>query len=111
MQSGTIKNWNDKKGFGFISPKSGGKDIFTHISDFSKKHQTPTKGIEVNYFLSTDPKGRRYAVEVRPIKGHKKIVQRRKRELSLLLYYAVFLESYSISLNPNCFQLNLLVFM
>jgi uncharacterized membrane protein YsdA (DUF1294 family)/cold shock CspA family protein len=81
MQSGTIKNWNDKKGFGFITPKSGGKDIFTHISDFSKKHQTPTEGIEVNYFLSTDPKGRKCAVEVRPIKGHKKNTPAKKQRI------------------------------
>lgn len=72
MQSGTIEKWNDEKGFGFITPKSGGKDLFAHISDFSKKHKKPTRGLEVNYFLSTDPKGRKCAVEVRPIKGHKK---------------------------------------
>ena len=39
MQIGTILNWNEEKGFGFIAPKSGGKTIFAHINDRSEERR------------------------------------------------------------------------
>ena len=69
MKTGTIKTWSESKGFGFIYPKSGGKDVFAHISGYSKAHKRPYKGLQVHYSLSTDPKGRQCAVEIRPAKS------------------------------------------
>jgi uncharacterized membrane protein YsdA (DUF1294 family)/cold shock CspA family protein len=72
MQYGTISNWNEDKGFGFIVSTSGGKAIFTHINDYSKSHSKPFKGLEVQYIIANDAKGRMCAVKVIPLKGHKK---------------------------------------
>ncbi len=49
---GTITKWDDEKGFGFITPKSGGRSVFVHINDYDKKHQRPRQGLSVIYSLS-----------------------------------------------------------
>lgn len=86
-QTGTISNWNEEKGFGFILPKSGGKTIFAHINDYSRIHKDPFVGLKVEYFISTDPKGRQCAVEVRPFSGHKKpSLASRQRIISIFLF-------------------------
>ncbi|MBI5550860.1 MAG: cold shock and DUF1294 domain-containing protein [Desulfobacterales bacterium] len=71
LQSGTISKWEEDKGFGFITPKSGGKTIFFHINDYSRFHKRPLIGLEVQYFASSDNKGRKCAIDVCPLKGHK----------------------------------------
>ena len=71
MQRGIISNWNEEKGFGFITPNSGGKGLFFHISDYSHRHRRPIKNLKVEYVTSTDQKGRICAIGVAPLKGHK----------------------------------------
>ena len=71
-QVGIISNWNDEKGFGFIASKSGGSSIFIHINEYSKKHKRPISGLSVQYSVAEDKKGRKCAVNVYPVEGHKK---------------------------------------
>jgi len=77
---GKISSWNDEKGFGFIIPNSGGKAVFIHINDFSKRHKRPTEGLSVKYSLSKDPKGRLCATKVYPENGHKEVTKAGKQK-------------------------------
>jgi uncharacterized membrane protein YsdA (DUF1294 family)/cold shock CspA family protein len=60
---GTIKSWNADKGFGFISPSSGGKDLFLHITSLHQRGRTPRVGESVTYTLSKDKQNRPCAVD------------------------------------------------
>jgi len=58
MPIGTVKWFNTTKGFGFIQPESGDKDVFVHISAVERSDlQTLTEGQRVSYDLLTE-KGR-----------------------------------------------------
>lgn len=93
-QSGQIFNWNKEKGYGFIQSDSGDKHIFAHITDYSRKHKPPIDGLAVNYVLSKDSQGRPCAINVIPIKGHKKqgIHTKQKNFTAILaIIFAMFL--------------------
>jgi CspA family cold shock protein len=55
MASGTVKWFNSMKGYGFIQPQSGGKDIFVHISAVEKAGlSTLNEGQQVEYEVVSD---------------------------------------------------------
>jgi len=90
MEIGTISNWNEEKGFGFITPKAGGKDIFLHIHDYSRMHKKPIEGLEVNYILNTDAKGRKCATEVFPLRGHKNNGREIRQKIFSIFVFILF---------------------
>ena len=58
MQSGTVKWFNDVKGFGFIEPDGGGADIFAHFSAITMEgFKTLKQGSRVAFDLIQGPKG------------------------------------------------------
>ena len=59
--TGRITRWQDERGFGFITPDSGGDEIFVHISAFANRTRRPRNDEAVTYQVSTDPGGRRKA--------------------------------------------------
>ncbi len=65
MATGTVKWFNPTKGFGFIQPEDGGKDVFVHISAVEKAGmRSLNEGQKVEYDLQTD-KGKEAATNLR----------------------------------------------
>jgi CspA family cold shock protein len=59
MATGTVKFFNTTKGFGFISPDGGGKDVFVHISAVEAAGlRTLNEGQKVNFTAEPDPRGK-----------------------------------------------------
>ncbi len=58
MITGTVKWFNDAKGFGFITPADGSKDVFVHHSAIQGSgFKTLTEGQKVEFSLEQGPKG------------------------------------------------------
>lgn len=58
MPSGTVKFFNMDKGFGFIRPDDGSKDVFVHISAVERSGiRTLSEGQKVSFELQPDKKG------------------------------------------------------
>lgn len=62
--SGTLRTWNDDRGFGFISPTHGGAEIFVHISALPRDGTRPTTGEKLSYELGRGKDGKPQAINV-----------------------------------------------
>ena len=67
MATGTVKFFNSQKGFGFIQPADGGKDVFVHISAVEKAGlRSLNEGQRVSYQLK-DERGKTAAVDLKAL--------------------------------------------
>ena len=67
MTQGTVKWFDEKKGFGFISPEGGGDDVFVHFSAVEAEgFRTLKEGQAVQLEVEDGPKGKR-AAKVKPV--------------------------------------------
>jgi len=67
MQTGTVKWFNDAKGFGFIAPDDGGEDLFAHFSEVkSDGFKSLGDGQKVSFEVKQGPKGKQ-AANIQPL--------------------------------------------
>lgn len=67
-QTGTVKFFNEQKGFGFIKPDGGGNDIFVHITALQQSGlQNLAEGMRISFETEPDKRGKGpKAVQLRP---------------------------------------------
>ncbi|WP_432741824.1 cold shock domain-containing protein [Methylobacter sp. G7] len=63
MIKGVLKTWKEDRGFGFISPDDGGKDVFIHISALKGTSRRPVTGDVIYYQIARDNRGKFKAVD------------------------------------------------
>lgn len=63
--SGTLRSWNDDRGFGFIAPTEGGaREVFVHVSAFSRTGSRPTVGEKLTFEVERTAAGKSRAINV-----------------------------------------------
>ncbi|MFP4239501.1 cold-shock protein [Rhodosalinus sp.] len=68
MPNGTVKWFNTAKGYGFIAPEDGGKDVFVHISAVERSGLTGLADNQrVSYELREGRDGRTMAADLKPL--------------------------------------------
>jgi uncharacterized membrane protein YsdA (DUF1294 family)/cold shock CspA family protein len=65
---GTLRTWNDERGFGFLEPSEGGEDIFVHARAFRARDGRPQVGQVVFFDVEFMPQGKKRAKRVEPVR-------------------------------------------
>ncbi|HQT62524.1 MAG: cold-shock protein [Acidiphilium sp. 21-60-14] len=66
MSQGTVKWYNSQKGYGFIMPDDGSKDVFVHVSDVERAGLgSLNEGQKLNYELQRGQQGKMSAVNLK----------------------------------------------
>jgi len=65
---GTLKSWNDERGFGFIDPTQGGQEIFVHIKAFEVRTERPRVGQRLTFEVEVNPYGKKRAKLVQQVR-------------------------------------------
>lgn len=61
---GTLVDWKDSRGFGFIEPAASTERIFVHVSSFRRSTERPRAGLVVSFDIDVDDSGRKRAINV-----------------------------------------------
>ncbi|CAM3603429.1 cold shock and DUF1294 domain-containing protein [Parendozoicomonas haliclonae] len=114
---GTLRRWDEDKGFGFIRPNGGNRDVFVHIKSCQSKLNAEHVGETVSFGIGKDKEGRVCAIDVRLTQAstHKKAQKQARSQspksmpknwLALILGigfiafigYAVFINRYPLEM-------------
>ena len=83
MPTGTVKFFNESKGYGFIAPDGGGKDAFVHITAVERAGmRTLRENQRVAYELEEDRRGKMAAVNLRAADDARRAPKRPSRPTS-----------------------------
>lgn len=94
---GKIITWKDDQGFGFITPNSGGPQVFIHIKSLSNQRRRPVGNEIVTYELAVNGKGQPRAEKVAYIGDRTFNQQPVQRGVASLLLSVVFLGCVAVS--------------
>lgn len=88
---GRLTNWNDEKGYGFVTPNGGGDKAFVHIKAFMTTRSRPVDGDIITYEVTRDAKNRLQAKSIRHAGDPKPGLQRESSQISAIIVVAIFL--------------------
>ncbi len=88
-QQGVLVEWNDDRGFGFITPSAGGSRVFVHVSPFPRG-QRPVSGCKVTYAEHRDERNRSRASQVRYLAAPRAARARARRTTPALATATLF---------------------
>jgi len=94
---GKIASWNDDKGFGFVAPLAGGKQVFIHVKAFSDRNRRPEINDVVTYAMSRDKQGRPCAASATLAGDKLKEKATQKSSTPTILFAVLFLCAVGVS--------------
>jgi len=91
--TGTLRTWHDDRGFGFIAPSDGGRELFVHISAFPRDGLRPTVGESLSFEVGPGKDGKQQAIRiqrraVRPPSPHPRRPEVRSKQSRLVALVA-----------------------
>lgn len=109
---GSIKSWNQDRGFGFISPTHGGQDLFIHISSFPREVGVPKVGQVFTFEIETESNGKKRAVKIGYVgkdyvKTKPKLNKNKKNNNSILSFILIIILGISFYNSERDFLSNL----
>lgn len=100
---GTVKSWNDERGFGFIESSQGGQDIFFHIKAYPPNAGRPNVGEAVTFAIEPGPQGKKRATLVRLARAERAPLRRKPtspqapRSAAGYLAFLAFIAAYIVA--------------
>jgi uncharacterized membrane protein YsdA (DUF1294 family)/cold shock CspA family protein len=87
---GRLTNWNDEKGYGFVTPNGGGDKAFVHIKAFLTVRRRPVDGDIITYEVTRDTKNRLQAKGIRHAGDPKPAPQQESSQIPGAIVVAIF---------------------